>query len=586
MPNGSSGGDSGAPRLSVVVPTPRFAAPLARNLALLVERGGLPPGAFEAVVALSGMRRDDAPADGAIPGVRFVASADDLGRAGARNLALEHARGDRILFLDADCEPHAGLLAEHLEAGAREPDRAVLGRVAFPDAAGLTCVDHAFDTASWFTDLPDGADLDFVKFITANLSVPAGPLAACGGFSPAFSGWGLEDLELGYRLETLAGMRVRYRAAAAVTHAAGTPLPEWLDRFAQKGRNAVRLAILHPAVRDRLDLPVDEVMARYDDPDFFPGPAMLEDMRVSCEELEATGAWRDNAAFRAMVVDFYRNLARHIERRAAREELSARLKTATVVILAKHSLRHVLKTYGSVLANRYPEALVRVVIYDPNGLPGVADFFAAHRAPVPLRHLTGDEAALKRLFRTGDDDGEIVLFLDDTLRASRGWLLSAALAHEAGLEKARGAVLPDTPLGRYLAERRLFLPEAAVETKNLNLSFTRPALVDKSEADLTAGVWHDLVALREVDGMVARMFTDPWRLARLARGASDGAGRRQSPWRLLLSLPSALRDAARLKARGTPLPDALLFPLFDRIRRLAQGSPAAPVARPAGSAAP
>lgn len=560
MPNGSS-----APLLSVVIPTNRFDAALERNLALLSETGGLPPEAWEAVVALSGLPRDAAPPDGAIPNVRFLSSETDLGRAGARNLALRSARGGRILFLDSDCTPREGLLEGHLREGELAPDRAILGRVELPDPSRVSCVDLAFDTASWFADLPDGADLDFVKFITANLSVPAAALEACGGFSEGFTGWGLEDLELGYRLETAFDLRVTYRAGLSVVHAAGTPLSDWLSRFAQKGANAVRLAILHPAIRERLELEVDGVIARYDDPDFLPGGKMIDDMRDSCAELEATGAWRDNEAFRAMLVDFYRNLARHVERRAIREELSRRLKTVTVVLVAKHSLRNVLKTYGSVIANRYPEELIRIVIYDPLGIPGLKEFFDAHASPVRLRYLTGDDEALRRVFRTGADDGAIILFLDDTLRASRGWLLSSVLAHEAGLEKVRGTVLPDTPLGRYLAQRRLFVAQAAVETKNLNLSFTRPALVDKTEAELSCGASDDLVALREVGGMLTRPLADLWRFYRLALRHRAAPVRRMPLSRFLLTLPAALRDTARLKAQGIPLPDALLFPLFDKI---------------------
>ncbi len=468
-----------------------------------------------------------------------------------------------ILFLDADCRPLPGLLAAHAAEGARRPHAAILGRVDFPPAVP-SCVDLAFDTAGWFRDLADGADLDFVKFITANLSVPAAPLRDAGGFSESFTGWGYEDLELGYRLERDHDVRVTYRAAAAVVHEGSRPLDEWLARYREKGENALRFLLAHPHARERLAFEVDAVLARFDDPDFFPGEPMLADMRDSCEELEATGAWRDNARFRDMLVEFYRNLARHAERAAIRRALARVLRPVTVVLAAKHSLRAALRAFGSVLACRYPEELVRVLVYDPGRIPGLADFFSTYRPPVALEYVSGDESTLREAIRAGDDGGGIVLFLDDTLRASRGSLLGAALAHAGGLEKVRGTILPDTPLGRYLAERRLFVADAAVCTKNLHVSFTRRAL-DKPEGELATGDCTDLVALREVPGFLSRFVTDPLRFYRLALAHRGAPRRTGSLIRLLAGAPKALLDTLRLKARGHPLDDALLHPLFDRL---------------------
>jgi glycosyltransferase involved in cell wall biosynthesis len=51
---------------------------------------------------------------------------------GAMNRALLEARGDRILFLDDDIRPDPDLLRAHQEAGERDPEAMVAGRVLQP----------------------------------------------------------------------------------------------------------------------------------------------------------------------------------------------------------------------------------------------------------------------------------------------------------------------------------------------------------------------------------------------------------------------------------------------------------------------
>jgi hypothetical protein len=149
--------------------------------------------------------------------------------------------------------------------------------------------------------------------------------------------------DLPRRLAVVAGSRRSTRARA---------LPE-------KGENALRFYLAHPHARESLAFEVDPVIERFDDPDFITAESTLAEMRDSCEELEATGAWRDNARFREMLVEFYRNLARHAERRAIRRALERTLKRVTVPWRSTPCAP--CSSVGSV-ANRYPEELVRVVI--------------------------------------------------------------------------------------------------------------------------------------------------------------------------------------------------------------------------------
>src|SRR5688572_16829702 len=94
------------PRVSVIIPAHEAADYLASTLRTVVAQS-VPD--WEAIVV------DDASSDGTAeaaegidPRIRVFRSERNLGPAGARNLALEHAQGELLALLDADdaWEPH------------------------------------------------------------------------------------------------------------------------------------------------------------------------------------------------------------------------------------------------------------------------------------------------------------------------------------------------------------------------------------------------------------------------------------------------------------------------------------------------
>lgn len=548
---------------SVIIPTHNSGERLQHHLERFLENAGLPAEEFEIIVVDSGSQ----PAlvlDGFPPNVKLLRSEDNIGRSGARNLGISQAKGERLLLLDDDIRVVPGFLSHHKAATVLHPKSAILGRVMF-DEGELRPIDLAFDTASYFTDLVNDSRLSFIQFITANLSIPLAPVREAGGFDEEFHGWGYEDLELGYRLEKRHGVSLYYCADAAGTHVHCRSADEFLDRCREKGKNAFRLFCLHPGIGSELKLEVDTVINRFHDPEFFIDDNGLEEMRVSCHELEETEAWRENDTFLEMVVTFWRNLGQKLERVSIRQELTGVLQTATVVIAARHGLNRVLETLGSIISCHYPLELVKVIVFDPQLKPELKEFFRSYEPPVPITLLQGPEAELRRLFRQKNVAGDMVLFIDDTLRASRTWLLDATLAHARGVEKLMGRVLPDTPLGRYLATTRIFLDDAALETRQLLASFTNDGLLNKQEEHLRTEKTTGFVALRTIPSSMTRGISDMHRFWKLCRGLRPD-GPRRGGWRFMLSLLKYTIHVGRFRKEGHSFEDAVFFPLFEKIR--------------------
>jgi GT2 family glycosyltransferase len=144
------------------------------------------------------------------------------GQGAARNLAIREARGEILLFMDDDIIPGPDLLAEHLHWHDRYPDSvsAVLGFVTWSPEVRPTPfmnwmgLDGPLFEYGHFTV---GAEVDFRSFYTCNLSLKTNFLREGAGFDEEFTGYGWEDIELGYRLQKR-GMRLRYNQAAIGYH--------------------------------------------------------------------------------------------------------------------------------------------------------------------------------------------------------------------------------------------------------------------------------------------------------------------------------------------------------------------------------
>lgn len=239
--------------ISVVIPTYNRIETLAEVLPTLLDQS-LDASSYEIIIA------DSESTDGTAaflrdvcartaPGrVRHVPGAYS-GRAAARNAGIAAARAPVILFTDADILASPRLLARHL-AGHREANGK---RVA---VVGCELQVRSLEDQRAQRDRPETRKplhkpsrtrVSWLYFLTGNASARREDLEAVGKFDESFTGYGHEDLELGYRLEKH-GVELRYDSDAVNYHWHPVPFDEQIGRSELAGVSTVRFYRKHPDV--------------------------------------------------------------------------------------------------------------------------------------------------------------------------------------------------------------------------------------------------------------------------------------------------------------------------------------------------
>ncbi len=203
------------PELSVVIPTYNRLETL-RHVIPSLLRNSLAPELFEIVVADSnsndGTAEYLAQAGAEDPRVRHLPGPYS-GRAMARNAGIAAARGEVVMFTDADIIASETLLERHLTRHRSAGGIAVVGMELQVDS--LATYERLLAQPAERRPLhPDSRRrLTWLYFLTGNASVRRSDLERVGRFDEGFTGYGHEDLELGYRLEA-AGDSNRLRTAS------------------------------------------------------------------------------------------------------------------------------------------------------------------------------------------------------------------------------------------------------------------------------------------------------------------------------------------------------------------------------------
>jgi len=175
------------------------------------------------------------------------------GRAAARNAGIAQARAAVVLFNDADIFASPDLLSTHLRRHRERTGIAVVG---------LEVQVADFEEYEYKRDHPDARGhlhppsrrkLSWLYFLTGNASVRREDLLRAGCFDESFTGYGHEDLELGYRLARL-GIEILYEPLAVNYHCQDVAYGDQKEKMRLAGRSTARFYRKHPHAEVMLNL--------------------------------------------------------------------------------------------------------------------------------------------------------------------------------------------------------------------------------------------------------------------------------------------------------------------------------------------
>lgn len=236
---------------SVIIPTYNRLPILQKCLAALFQQRLNPPHTYEVIVV------DDGSTDDTIPWLQAQVfpqlqhrSQSHQGPATARNLGLQIAQGDTIIFIDSDLVVTASFFQAHAEALESAQQRLGHHRLFTYGRVIQTCN---------FADPPSTpyklSDYSAAYFATGNVAIARHWLEETGGFDPNFQQYGWEDLELGVRLQQLNLKLVK--APKAVGYHWHPPfsldqLPQLIEQERQRGRMGAQFYLKHSTLQVKM----------------------------------------------------------------------------------------------------------------------------------------------------------------------------------------------------------------------------------------------------------------------------------------------------------------------------------------------
>lgn len=185
----------------------------------------------------------------------------NCGQGVARNRGIAEALGEIILLLGDDIIATPQLLKEHGRVHERHPEEnaAVLGFITWHPKLAVTplmrfmeqggAILGRFGGHQFAFDLLKGKSIaDYRFFYTSNISLKRSLLLKFK-FDPWFSGYGWEDIELGYRLTRKAGLTLYYESEAMAYHDHMMNELQFMSRMRSIGRSCHGIQEKYPELQ-------------------------------------------------------------------------------------------------------------------------------------------------------------------------------------------------------------------------------------------------------------------------------------------------------------------------------------------------
>ena len=174
------------------------------------------------------------------------------GAAATRNVGIREASGDVVLFIDDDIFAEPDLIESHLKYHAQHASASIIGTVVSPwEKSNDPFLRYLRDKGIFNPySIACNKPMDFSYYHTGNVSTSRKLLSEVGGFNEEFFVYGMEDIELGYRLEKT-GCRMAPGPAATAQHEYFPTYKQFSERCQQAGYSLGKLIELHPELRRR-----------------------------------------------------------------------------------------------------------------------------------------------------------------------------------------------------------------------------------------------------------------------------------------------------------------------------------------------
>jgi GT2 family glycosyltransferase len=445
------------PDLSVVVPT-YGRSEILKTLLAALDAQTLAKERFELVVV----------DDGTVPPIEIDTAAHayaitllrqaNAGPAAARNLAFEHARAPLVLILNDDAVPAPDLLAGHLAAHAKAPPKTViLGAFPFTERSLRSPFVRLLSQTSLLFDyvrMKDRGTYGWQNFWTCNLSLPLDALREVGGFDATFREAIQEDVELGYRLGQR-GWRVHYRADLVCEHEHVVTPTGYFRRALRLGVNAAKM------------------WKKHQDPELFPmntgGPtpvwrasaqatveayhAVQQKFVAKLEAMESTTGALSSDALRTMaettakmaMVPCQRGWLLELEGHdpgLVLENGPTPGRLTSILVVSYNALERTRRCLEALRRTADPRHPIEIVVVDNGSTDGSAEFLGVQADVDFVRNADNAGAPRARNQAIGRARGEYLVFLDNDVVVTDGWL--RRLLFHAEVDGRSGCVGPLT----------------------------------------------------------------------------------------------------------------------------------------------